>query len=145
MRRTFIAVFALMLSVTILLASEPESIEQLKERAAAAKPGNQPKLFLEVAERQFLAATAAYHAGQPDNGKAAAEDVATYCEKAGAAARESRKYLKNTEIRIRDLSRKLDALRRDLSFDDREPVQAAIQRMEKVRTDLLNAMFGPKS
>jgi len=117
---------------------------QLKERAFAARKAEQPKLFLEVAERQLQAADNAFSQGQTEAGKAATEDVADACEKAGAAATGARKHLKSTEMEIRALARKLDAMRHTLSFEDQGPLAAAIERMEQVRNDLLSAMFGPK-
>jgi hypothetical protein len=143
MHRVFLITFLLLASFA--LASTQETLDQLKQRATAARPQDQPKLFLEVAERQIKAADDAYNQGNVDQGRAAVEDVAAYSEKAGAAAKNTHKHLKNTEIKIRDLAHKLDAMRRSLNFEDRQPVQAAIDRMEKVRTDLLAAMFGAKS
>jgi adenylate cyclase class IV len=144
MRASLIAVIFLCLSATQAVSDVPETIAQLKQRAQAAKQEKQPKLFLEVAQRQLAAAAEAYHKDDVDAGKAAIEDVAAYCEKAGAAANASRKHRKETEITVRDMARKLEVLRRDLSLEEAEPVQAAISRLEKVRTALLNAMFGPK-
>jgi hypothetical protein len=129
----------------VLPAAAQESVVQLKERAFAAREAEQPKLFLEVAERQLQAADNAFSQGQTEAGKTAIEDVAEACEKAGAAATGTRKHLKSTEMGIRTLARKLDAMRQTLSFEDQAPLAAAIERMEQVRTDLLNAMFGPRS
>jgi uncharacterized protein YccT (UPF0319 family) len=144
MRKLSIAI-PLLLSVTIAFAGGPETLDKLKQRAEAAKPENQPKLSLQVAERQQLAADEAYRKGNIEEGQAAIEDVARYAEKAGAAAIASHKHLKETEIKLRDLARKLEELSQTLTLEDREPVQAAMQRLEKVRDGLLQTMFGPKS
>jgi hypothetical protein len=129
----------------LLAAGSEEPLETLKQRAATANEGERPRLFLEIAERQLRAADAAYSQGSVDQGKAAVTEVADYCEKAAAAAASSRKHLKHTEIKIRDLSRRLGGMLRSVSFDDREPLQAALDRMEKARSGLLTAMFGLKS
>ena len=128
--------FAVVLAATIVLAAEPETIDQLKQRAAAAKDGDQPKLFLEVAERQLKAADSAYSQGNAEQAKAAINDVGAYCERAAAAATSTHKHLKHTEIKIRDLARRLGSMLRVVSFDDREPLQAAIDRIEKARSGL---------
>ena len=138
--RLFIPWFLLVSA--LLLAASDESLDALKRRAATA---NEPRLFLEIAERQLRAADAAYSQGSLEQGKAAVADVADYCEKAAAAAASSHKQLKHTEIKIRDLSHRLGGMLRGLSFDDREPLQAALDRMEKARSNLLTAMFGLKS
>jgi hypothetical protein len=129
----------------LLLAASEESLEQLKQRAAIASDSDRARLFLEVAERQLKAAGSDYNEGSLEAGKAAVDDVASYCEKAAAAATSSRKHMKNTEIKIRDLAHRLGALLRSVSLDDREPLQAALDRMEKARSQLLSAMFGLKS
>jgi heterodisulfide reductase subunit A-like polyferredoxin len=135
----------LLFATGFVTASEQLTVTELKQRATAARRTEQPKLFLEIAERQLRAADDAYRGGNVEEGRAAVADVADSCEKAGLAATSARKHLKETEIRIRDLSRRLDSLRRILSFEDRAPVNDAIERMEKTRSDLLNAMFGLKS
>jgi hypothetical protein len=135
----------LLLSAALTYAREPESLDQLKQRAEAAKPEHQPKLFIEAAHRQALAAAEAYENGKSEEGKKAVTDVALLGEKAGAAAVASRKNLKETEIKLRGLADKLEGLLPSLDMDDREPVQAAIQRLQKVRDSLTQAMFGPKS
>jgi hypothetical protein len=140
----FVAAF-LLFTAGLAMGAEQRTIAELKQRAMAARPSEQPKLFLDIAERQLKTVDDAYRGGYIEQGHAALEDVAAYCEQAGVAATTTRKYLKQTEIRIRDMSRRLEALRQLLSFDDREPLARAIARMEKVRSDLLNAMFGLQS
>lgn len=145
MRKRLIIGFVLLAVAAVALAADQESIEQLKARAEAAKPSDQVKLFLALAERQMKTAEDSYSHGDADKGRAAVQDVADYCDRAGSAARTSGKHLKNTEIRMRDIERKLDNLSRSVDFDDREPVKAAMKRLEKIRADLLTTMFGLKS
>ena len=145
MRKPHIIALLFAASVAVFASSHPETLGELKQRAAAAKPGDQPRLFLEVAERQLQAAHGAYEQDKPETGRVAVEEAAAYCEKAAAAAVNSQKYLKQSEIRVRDMIRSLDALRHTLPTDDRAPVQTAIDRLEKVRSDLLAAMFGAKT
>ncbi len=139
------AILVLVLAAAVLALAKEESLQALKERAESAKPGDQPKLFLEVAEFQLKAADTAYQAGNADQGQQAVDDVAGYSEKAGSAAIASHKHMKKVEIKLRDMEHKLADMRRNVEFDDRPPLEAAINRMEKVRADLLKAMFGPKS
>jgi hypothetical protein len=42
------------------------------------------------------------------------------------------------------MSEKFRDVKHNLPFEDQAPVQQAIDRLEKMRTDLLNAMFGKK-
>jgi hypothetical protein len=136
---------SLLFAAGLVLAADQETVVQLKQRAMAVTGAEQTKLFLEIAKRQLKAADGAFSQGQIEQGKVAVEEVADYCQKAGTAATTTGKYLKQTEIEIRALIRRLDAISSTLSFEDRAPLAAAIERMEQVRSDLLNAMFAPKS
>jgi hypothetical protein len=119
-----------------------DSLQELRQRAAAAKLPDQPRLYLDAAAQDLASAVEAFHRDQPDLGRAAVEDLAADCEKAGAAAVASGRHLKPSDLKIRDFVRKLEALSRELSFDERMPIKSAIDRLEKVRRDLLAAMFG---
>lgn len=130
-----------MLTVS-LLAAERESLEQLQERAARAKPAEQVKLYMELAERQLHAAAEAFNDGQVERGNTFVNEMAEACEKAQAAARATGKHQKPAEIQMRTLERRLDGIRRSLNYDDREVVSRAIDRLEKARSDLLSDMFG---
>ena len=125
-----------------LFAAGQETLEQLQARAAQVKPAEQVRLYLEVAERQWHAAEEAYGRDDVERGNARVDEMATACEKAAEAARDSGKHLKFAEIRLRSLERRLENVRRQLNFDDREAATRAIERLEKARTTLFRAMFG---
>ena len=57
----------------------------------------------------------------------------------------SDKRLKHTEIKIRGISNKLRDLKLNVDIDDQPGVQAAIDRLEGFRTELLHSMFGSKN
>jgi hypothetical protein len=126
-------------------SAKQETVEQLKARAESAKPPQQVKLFLQLAERRFDAADASYKQGDADSGKAVVDEVVSYCERAASAANSTGKHLKDAEIRIRDLQRKVDGLRQSVGYDERPPLRAAVDRLEKIRSDLLATMFRKKS
>jgi hypothetical protein len=145
MTRRRLLIIVMLFAVSALAADKEETLDQLKQRAERASQRDQPKLFLELAERQLKTADSAYNEGKVDQARTAVEEVAGFSEKAGTAAIATRNHLKQAEIRIRDMEHKLSDIRRTVSFDDRPPLEAAISRMEKIRGDLLKAMFGPKS
>jgi hypothetical protein len=141
MRKVTTAIVFMLAASLLLYAGKEETLEQLKARAAAAKPADQVGLFLQIAERQLKAADDAFNAGDAGQGHAAVTDVVSYAERAGEAARTSRKNIKNAEIHIRKIARRLDDIRRTLNFEDRAPLQAGVDRLEHVRTELLAQMF----
>ncbi|MFB3815224.1 MAG: hypothetical protein ACE14L_14045 [Terriglobales bacterium] len=132
----------LLLGAGVPAAAKEETLDQLKEKAARASVRDQPKIFLELAERHLEAANTAYDAGEVEKGREAVEEVASYSEKAGNAAIQARKHMKQVEIKVRRMERKLSDIRRAVTFEDRASLEAAIQRMEKIRANLLRAMFG---
>jgi hypothetical protein len=111
-------------------------------RADSARVEDRPALCVEIAERQLKSADELYTAGKVEDAQAALKDVVTYSEKAHDAAIQSGKKLKNTEIDFRKMAAKLRDIKRSLNFDDQAPVQAAADRLENLRTDLLSHMFG---
>lgn len=140
-KASMVVIFAL---ATALLSLAGETLQQLKARVDAAHGGDQAKLCLEVASRELQQADNSFQAGDIQQGQAAVQEVVTYAERAGNAARVSGKHLKKTEIELRRIANRLDDIGRSLSFDDRVPLKAAVQRLEHVRTELLARMFDDK-
>ena len=130
--------------VTSLLAFgyKTETLQELMAREEAAKVEDRPALCAEIAERQLKAADELFTAGKVEEAQAAVKDIVIYSEKAHDAAIQSGKKLKNTEIDFRKMAAKLRDIKRSLNFEDQAPVQAAADRLESLRTDLLSHMFG---
>jgi hypothetical protein len=122
-------------------AREHESVEQLKARFESAAPKDRVSLALRVAELQTEAADKSYAGGKTDEARAAIQDVVSYTEKAGDAAAQSGKKLKDAEITVRKIAHRLNDIKRSLNFEDQPPVQDAIDHLEHVRTQLLSKMF----
>ena len=134
---------ALLLATSFLaFAYKTETLQELIARAESAKLDDQPALYVDISERQLKSADELYTAGKIDDARAAVQDVVTYSEKAQSSAIQSGKKLKNTEIALRKMAAKLRDIKRSLNFDDQAPVEAAADRLESLRTDLLTHMFG---
>jgi hypothetical protein len=123
-------------------AYKTETLQELIARAESAKLDEQPALYIEIAERQLKSADDLYTASKIDDAQIAVQDVMAYSKKAQVAAIQSGKKLKNTEIALRKMAAKLRDIKRSLNFEDQPPVQAAADRLEDLRTDLLTHMFG---
>jgi hypothetical protein len=126
------------------LARTEENLQQLIARAESAPAGERPGLYIQIARQQAESADKLYQSGNSEAGNAALNDVVVYSEKASDAASGSGKKLKDTEIALRKMAEKFRDVKHNLPFDDQAPVQQAIDRLEKMRTDLLSAMFGKK-
>jgi hypothetical protein len=121
-------------------SAEP-TVEELKARLASTAIGDRPHLCVEIAQRQLVEADKLYAADELEKGETALADVVSYFEQARDYAIQSHKHLKETEIAARTMTRKLTDLLRTLGHDDQAPVRDAITHLEKVRDDLLKAMF----
>ena len=131
---------ALIVPSAITRANEP-TVEELKARVADANVADRPHLCIRIAERQLDAADKFYLEGDTDKAQAALTDVIAYSELARDYAIQSHKHEKQAEIAIRKMARKLADMRRTVSREDQEQLQRAIDRMERIRDDLLAAMF----
>jgi hypothetical protein len=123
------------------LPSQP-TVDELKTRLQNARPEEKGGIALEIAEKQVATADKLFSAGKPEEGQAAVNDVVTYARQAGEAAGQTGHRIKNTEISLRKMAHKLADIKRSVAYDDQPPLQSAIDSLEKIRTDLLNKMFG---
>jgi len=133
----------LMLCGMISSASARElTLAELKAKAESARPEDQPKLFIEIARRQLDAMDKEYKEGQSEKAQASLKEVVSYSERAGKASTESGKHLKSTEIEVRKMTQRLKDMKPAVSFEDRPPIQDAIDQLERVSDLLFKRMFG---
>jgi hypothetical protein len=125
--------------------SKELSLDELKARLQNAKPDERAHLCVEIAERQVESADKLYTGGKADEAEAALHDVVTYSQQASEAAGQTGHRLKNTEIAMRKMAHRLSDIKRGLPFDDQGKVQAAVDTLDKIRTELLSRMFGKNS
>jgi hypothetical protein len=136
-----LVIFALVLMSTVALADKQESVEALKQRAQTAAPKQQVELYTKIAERQLEELDKAYNGGSAKQAQAALADVVDYGVKAAQLSSSTGKQMKHTEIAMRKMSTRLEAIQKALDIDDRPPVGDAIQKLEAARSELLNRMF----
>lgn len=122
------------------MAKKPETIDELKARAESAAEKKQPELYAKLAKMQAEAANDAYNTSA-EQARKLIQDAAESAEKAGGASLATGKRLKHTEIDLRELHKRMDDIGRSWAFDDRAPVKTAMQRVEAVRSKLLDRMF----
>ncbi len=126
---------------TVSVAANNEEVESLKARAATEDANDQVKLFTKVAQLQLKRLSKDYDQGNTQQAQSALHDVLEYGVKAAERAQQSRKRMKQTEIAIRKISDRLDDIGKSLSFEERQPVKSAYNKLEAARTNLLHAMF----
>ena len=122
-----------------------ESISALKAHADSATGSEQAKLCLEYAHRQLADADRLFNEGDVEKGQAEIREVVEYAHKAANAASASGKHLKETEIDLRKLEKRMHDIGESLAFEDRDPVRQAVDEIEQIRSQLMIRMWGPQA
>ena len=122
-------------------AANAPTVEELKSRMSSTSIGERPQLCLQIAERQLDDASKLYSEMETEKAQADMTDVVAFSELARDYAIQSHKHQKQTEIAVRKMTRKLNDLKHSVSREDQAGVQNAIDRLQRVRDDLLLAMF----
>jgi hypothetical protein len=116
-------------------------VDAMKARLASASVRDRPHLCVQIAEYQLAETDKLYAAVEVEQAQATLTDVVAYSELARDYAIQSHKYQKQSEIAVRVMTRKLTEIMHALAHDDQAPVREAINRLQRVRDDLLAAMF----
>jgi len=116
-------------------------LDAMKARLSSTRPGDKPHLCVQIAQKQLAEADKHYTASEMEQAQTALTEVVAYSELARDYSVQSNKAQKQTEIAVRSMARKLTAILHSLGHDEQAPVKDAIDRLERVRSDLLMSMF----
>lgn len=133
--------FAMLLAPFVMSGRDEPTVEELKVRVANADIPDRPPLCIRIMERQLDGADKLLIAGDSEKAKIALLDVVAFAELARDYAVQSHRHEKQCEIAIRRETRKLADLKHMVSHDDQDLIQNAVDRLQRVRDDLLVAMF----
>ncbi len=136
-----VALLALTVATARAATTSEPTVEELKARVSSLKVGDRPHLCVQIAQKQLAEADKFYTGAEVEKGQAALVDVVTYSELARDYAIQSHKYQKQSEIAVRVMARRLTEMMHSLGQDDQSPVRDAVNRLQRVRDDLLMAMF----
>jgi len=125
-------------------STREETSEELKARLASSAIGDRPRLCVEIAQKQLDAADKLYAGDDIEKAQTTLTEVSAYSEMARDYAIQSHKYEKQTEIAVRAMTRKLNDLLHSLGREDQAAVKEVLTRLQRVRDDLLGAMFHKK-
>jgi hypothetical protein len=120
---------------------EQPTLEELKARVPNASIADRPVLCIQISQLQLDAADRFYVAGDSGQAQAALADVVAFSELARDYSVQSHKHEKQSEIAIRKMARKLADMKHTVSHEDQEQVQTTVDRLQRIRDDLLAAMF----
>src|SRR4029077_14745324 len=99
MRRTFSIVILLLLGLSA--AAEEKTVDQLKAEAEHAEPGQQGRLYAEIAAKLVAVADKQFTDSESIKGHATVQEVLQYATKAHDLALQTRKKMKETEKDLR--------------------------------------------
>lgn len=125
---------------TSALGRQP-TVEELKGRLSDTAVRDRPKLCMQISELELNDADKLYRAGDREKAHAALVDVVAFSELARDYSIQSHKHEKESEIAVRKMVHKLTDLKQVVTFVDQKPIEDAIDQLQKVRDDLLMAMF----
>ena len=142
-RGGMLAVLAMAMAVpaTRAFSAGERTVDELKAKLSSTAVGEKPRLCLQIAEKQLAEADKLYAGADDDKGNASLTDVIAYSELARDYAIQAHKHEKQTEIAVRGMTRKLTEVLHSLPHDEQSVVKDAIRRLDRVRDDLLMAMF----
>ena len=136
-----VLLLAIVLAGGMANAHTEPTVEELKSRVSSANVGEKAKICMEIAEKQLVAADKLYTTDDMDRAQASLTDVVAFSELARDYSIQSHKHQKQTEIAIRSMTRKLNDLLHVVGREEQGPLKEAIKHLERVRDDLLAAMF----
>jgi hypothetical protein len=125
-----------------LAAQKLETLDEMKARVPQVPVEDRVRICAGIARRAVEEAKDRYAKGVDEEGKLLLHDAESYAEQAAEAAIHTRKHEKQLEIDLRDIGHHLEALKRELGPDDQQYAEAAVGHLEKLRTRLLESMFG---
>jgi hypothetical protein len=120
--------------------NEP-TVDELKARVSSANTGEKAKLCIQIAEKQLDEVDRLYAADNVEKAQTALTDVISYSELSRDYSIQSHKHEKQIEISVRAMARKLSDIVHTLGHEEQTPVKNAIEHLQRVRDDLLAAMF----
>lgn len=141
MPRTLSILIFLLLALAV--HAEDKTLDQLKAEAEHADGGQQAKLLAEVAERLVSVADKQFTDGESVKGHATVQEILQYATRAHDVVIQTKKKMKDTEIRLRRCHHALENMRRTLAAEDRPAVEAVEKKLEQLSEDVLEAMFAP--
>jgi hypothetical protein len=133
----------ILLSLAFTANAEQKTLEQLKAEAEHAEPGQQGRLYAEIAEKMVSVADKQFTDGESVKGHATVQEILQYATKAHDLAIQTRKKMKETEKSLRECHRRLENMKRTLAAEDRPRVGAVEKELERLTEEVLESMFAP--
>ncbi len=120
---------------------DARELADLEAKAAVASPNEQPYLYAELVHSMTEIATEQYQSGDNRLASQSLKSAQGYASKIQTGLLRDAKKVKNAEILIRHTAFRLHELLTGASVDDRPTVEATIQKLNQVQSELMMQVF----
>ncbi|MFP5228392.1 MAG: hypothetical protein ACLGXA_12270 [Acidobacteriota bacterium] len=120
---------------------DARQLADLEAKAASASPNEQPYIYAELVHSMTEIATAQFQAGDEAQASASLKAAQSYAGKIQMGLLRDAKKLKNAEILIRHTAFRLKELMTGASLDDRPTLEATIQQLNQVQSEMMTQIF----
>jgi hypothetical protein len=120
---------------------DARELADLQARAAVASPNEQPYIYAELVHSMTEIATAQFQAGDQEHASASLKAAQGYAGKIQMSFLRDAKKLKNAEILVRHTAFRLKELMTGASLDDRPTLEATIQQLNQVQSEMMSQIF----
>ena len=120
---------------------DARQLADLEARAATASPNEQPYIYAELVHSMTEMATMEFQAGDDAKASASLKAAQSYAGKIQMSLLRDAKKLKSAEILIRHTAFRLKELLTGASLDDRPTLEATIQQLNQVQSDMMTQIF----
>ena len=122
-----------------------ERAQVLRQRAEGSAGGNRAEIYMELARHEIELANLQFDSGTTETAQALIRQATDDAKMASDASIQSGSRLKNTELEMHKLARRLTAIQESVSVEDRSPVKAAVEKLFDLDRALLERIFQHKS
>lgn len=124
-----------------IAALDEQQLLQLEQKAEQANPRDQCFLYTELVSAMTQLAGQQMRNGDPDRAVATLQKVAKYAQLIRFSLSHDAKRLKNAEKLMHDTTFRLNQYLHSASYEDQPTLQATLQQLNQVQTELLTQVF----
>lgn len=141
MKKTVLIIACSLFLLSVSLCAQ-EDLAKAREKADHASPSDCAKSCFEAARQLVDASNKEYGDGNVEQGLKLMNDALVYARRGTEASIKTHKNQKNAEIALRKMAKRVHDVSDSLALDDRPPVMEDQKLLERLRDDMLAAMFG---
>jgi len=137
--------FAFVVALIASCAAQEDPLVKLRQFADKSNGGDCARYSVAYAQLLAEVGNKQYAEGKVDEAERLIRQLGQYAERGAQCSIESHKREKDTEIKLRELSRRLSEVEKTFSFEDRALIREQTYNIDRLREKLLTNMFGGKT